>query len=82
MFQTRSDQLERLDTGHYTPDEYEVCLSELRFINRWIGDIRALRNTGTSQKTKLLSVRIASSGTFVPIAAHTWKNLKTSTASR
>ncbi len=45
MFQTRSHQLERLDTGDYTTAEYDVCLSELRFINRWIGDIWALRKT-------------------------------------
>jgi ubiquinone/menaquinone biosynthesis C-methylase UbiE len=45
MFQRRSCQLERLDTGDYTPGEYEVCLSELRFINRWIGDTWALKKT-------------------------------------
>lgn len=45
MFKNRSYQLERLDTGNYTVAEYEVCLSELRFINRWIGDSFALRKT-------------------------------------
>jgi ubiquinone/menaquinone biosynthesis C-methylase UbiE len=45
MFQNRSYKLERLDTGDYTHEEYEVCLSELRFINRWIGDSYALRKT-------------------------------------
>lgn len=45
MFQTRSLQLERIDTGDYTEQEYEVCLSELRFINRWIGDAWALKKT-------------------------------------
>lgn len=45
MFQTRSLKLERLDTGDYTVAEYDVCLSELRFINRWIGDTWALRRT-------------------------------------
>lgn len=45
MFQQRSYKLERLDTGDYTADEYDVCLSELRFINRWIGDTWALRKT-------------------------------------
>jgi ubiquinone/menaquinone biosynthesis C-methylase UbiE len=45
MFQTRSYQLERLDTGDYTKAEYDVCLSELRFINRWIGDTYALKAT-------------------------------------
>lgn len=45
MFQQRSYKLERLDTGDYTQQEYEVCLSELRFINRWIGDTYALKKT-------------------------------------
>jgi ubiquinone/menaquinone biosynthesis C-methylase UbiE len=41
----RSQKLERLDTGDYTAAEYEVCLSELRLINRWIGDTSALKRT-------------------------------------
>jgi ubiquinone/menaquinone biosynthesis C-methylase UbiE len=41
----RSFKLERLDTGDYTNAEYEICLSELRFINRWIGDTWALKKT-------------------------------------
>ena len=45
MFQTRSSELELLDTGEYTPDEYEGCLRELRRINRWLGDSRALEET-------------------------------------
>ncbi len=45
MFQQRSLKLERLDTGDYTTAEYQMCLSELRFINRWIGDIWALKKT-------------------------------------
>jgi ubiquinone/menaquinone biosynthesis C-methylase UbiE len=45
MFKNRSYKLERLDTGDYTAVEYDVCLSELRFINRWIGDSYALRKT-------------------------------------
>ncbi len=45
MFQKRSYKLERLDTGDYTESEYEVCLSELRIINRFIGDIWALKRT-------------------------------------
>ena len=45
MFKKRSYQLERLDTGDYTAEEYDVCLSELRFINRWIGDSFALKAT-------------------------------------
>lgn len=45
MFQTRSLKLERIDTGDYSAAEYDVCLSELRFINRWIGDTWALKKT-------------------------------------
>lgn len=44
-FQNRSLKLERIDTGDYTAQEYDVCLSELRFINRWIGDTWALKKT-------------------------------------
>jgi ubiquinone/menaquinone biosynthesis C-methylase UbiE len=45
MFQQRSYKLERLDTGDYTESEYEVCLSELRIINRYIGDTWSLKRT-------------------------------------
>jgi len=45
MFKTRSSQLERLDTGDYTPEEYERFLREISFINRFLGDNRALRRT-------------------------------------
>ena len=41
-FRQRSHELEHLDKGDYTPAEYEVCLSELRKVNRWLGDARAL----------------------------------------
>jgi SAM-dependent methyltransferase len=41
-FRERSEELERLDTGDYTPEEYEGCLAELRRVNRWLGDTRAL----------------------------------------
>lgn len=34
-----------MDTGDYTPEEYEGCLRELRRINRWLGDKRALEET-------------------------------------
>ena len=45
VFERRSYKLERMDTGDYTPAEYERCLSELVFINRFLGDARALRET-------------------------------------
>lgn len=45
MFEKRSERLERIDTGDYTPEEYAVFLREIRFINRFIGDVRALKKT-------------------------------------
>lgn len=45
MFKTRSYELEFIDTGDYTPAEYESCLVELRRVNRWLGDERALKNS-------------------------------------
>ncbi|HWW76256.1 MAG TPA: hypothetical protein VNZ44_12720, partial [Pyrinomonadaceae bacterium] len=41
-FSRRSDELEHLDLGDYTPEEYEGCMAELRRVNRWLGDSRAL----------------------------------------
>ena len=43
MLKTRSSQLERIDTGDYTPEEYERFLREIGFINRVLGDNRALK---------------------------------------
>ncbi len=45
MYKTRSLKLERLDTGDYTAEEYERFLTEIAFINRRIGDERAVRGT-------------------------------------
>lgn len=45
MFATRSLELERIDTGDYTPEEYRRFLHEIRFINRYLGDRRALQKT-------------------------------------
>ena len=44
-FQQRSNELEHLDKGDYTPAEYEGCIVELQRVNRWLGDTRALRNS-------------------------------------
>ncbi|HLL74542.1 MAG TPA: methyltransferase domain-containing protein [Pyrinomonadaceae bacterium] len=44
-FRERSYEPERLDTGDYTPDEYESCLVELRRVNRWLGDAHALKRS-------------------------------------
>jgi ubiquinone/menaquinone biosynthesis C-methylase UbiE len=45
VFATRSLKLERIDTGDYTPQEYERFLREIRLVNRFAGDSRALRKT-------------------------------------
>ena len=44
-FRHRSYELEHLDKGDYTPEEYEGCLVELRRINRFLGDARALKGS-------------------------------------
>jgi ubiquinone/menaquinone biosynthesis C-methylase UbiE len=45
VFETRSYKLERIDTGDYTPEEFERFLREIRFINRFAGDDSALKKT-------------------------------------
>jgi len=44
-FKQRSSELEYIDTGSYTPEEYEACISELQVVNRWMGDAHALKQT-------------------------------------
>ncbi len=44
-FQQRSTDLERLDTGEYTPEEYLRWQREMKFIHGILGEERALRNT-------------------------------------
>jgi len=44
-FGQRSRELEHIDKGDYTPEEYEGCLAELRRVNRWLGDVGALRRS-------------------------------------
>ncbi|MGB9182305.1 MAG: methyltransferase domain-containing protein, partial [Pyrinomonadaceae bacterium] len=44
-FRQRSLELERLDKGDYTAEEYEGCLVELRRVNEWLGDASALRHS-------------------------------------
>lgn len=43
-FRQRSLEPENLDTGTYTPEEYEGCLVELRRVNRWLGDAKTLQD--------------------------------------
>ena len=51
-FKNRSNKLERIDTGDYTIDEYERFLCEIAFINKYLGDGRALRKTLLSEIDK------------------------------
>ncbi len=44
-FGQRSHKPEHIDKGDYTPEEYEGCLAELRRVNRWLGDVSALRRS-------------------------------------
>ncbi|MGI8883671.1 MAG: methyltransferase domain-containing protein [Pyrinomonadaceae bacterium] len=53
MFQSRSDKLERIDTGDYTAAEYDRFLQDIRLVNRFAGDNRALKQTlGREIKTE------------------------------
>lgn len=45
MFETRSLKPERIDIGDYTDREYDRFLSDIRIVNRFAGDNRALRKT-------------------------------------
>ena len=53
MFNERSHELERIDTGDYTREEYETFLREIAFINRYLGDGRALKKAFLSEIDKL-----------------------------
>ena len=44
-FRQRSYELEHLDKGDYTPEEYEGCIVELQRVNEWLGDASALRGS-------------------------------------
>src|SRR5258707_3842765 len=41
-FRQRSYELENIDKGTYTPEEYEGCIVELQRVNEWLGDAKAL----------------------------------------
>lgn len=45
QFRQRSLELEHLDKGDYTAEEYEGCIVELQRVNRWLGDAAALRDS-------------------------------------
>src|SRR5688572_22700478 len=52
-FRQRSLELEHLDKGDYTPEEYEGCIVELERVNRWLGDASALRDSILSEIEKV-----------------------------
>jgi ubiquinone/menaquinone biosynthesis C-methylase UbiE len=45
MFTTRSQKPERIDTGDYTTAEYDQFLIDIRLVNRFAGDNRALKKS-------------------------------------
>ena len=53
QFRQRSLELEHLDKGDYTAEEYEGCIVELQRVNRWLGDATALRASLLKQIEKL-----------------------------
>jgi ubiquinone/menaquinone biosynthesis C-methylase UbiE len=53
QFRQRSLQLEHLDIGDYTAEEYEGCIVELQRVNRWLGDASALRDSLLAEIEKL-----------------------------
>jgi ubiquinone/menaquinone biosynthesis C-methylase UbiE len=65
-FRHRSRELEHLDKGDYTPEEYEGCLVELRRVNRFLGDARALKGSLLAEVeregSKMFSVLDAGAG--------------------
>ena len=76
-FKRRSYELEDIDTGNYTAEEYEHCISELQLVNRWMGDAHALKRRCSrdveEEKLKEFSVLDvgAGSGELLRVAA-TW----------
>lgn len=76
-FKQRSHRLEHIDTGNYTAAEYEDCISELQFVNRWMGDAHSLKATllREVESQSLTSISIldigAGSGELLRVAA-TW----------
>jgi ubiquinone/menaquinone biosynthesis C-methylase UbiE len=52
MFKNRSLKPERIDTGDYTNEEYNRFLQDIRLVNRFAGDNRALKNSLLREITK------------------------------
>jgi ubiquinone/menaquinone biosynthesis C-methylase UbiE len=49
----RSQKLERIDTGDYTPEEYELFLKDIAYINRNLGDNAAIEKTLLAEIVRL-----------------------------
>lgn len=49
QFRQRSLELEHIDKGDYTAEEYEGCIVELQRVNRWLGDASALKHSLLAQ---------------------------------
>lgn len=66
-FSQRSEELEHIDKGDYTNDEYEGCMVELRRVNRFLGDAaiwrRELRDEAERVPFKDFSVLDVGAGT-------------------
>lgn len=66
-FRQRSEDLEHIDKGDYTPEEYEGCMVELRRVNRFLGDAavwrRELRKEAGRLPLKDFSVLDVGAGT-------------------
>lgn len=45
VLEERSTRLERIDTGDYTAEEYDRFLEDIRKVNRFAGDSRALKRS-------------------------------------
>ena len=58
-FRQRSLELEHLDKGDYTAEEYEGCMIELRRVNRWLGDASALRDSLLAELARLEVKRVS-----------------------
>lgn len=78
-FKKRSYELEHLDKGDYTPEEYEGCIVELQRVNKYLGDARALRRSLLEEidRARLQSLSVldvgAGSGELLRVAAG-WAN--------
>jgi ubiquinone/menaquinone biosynthesis C-methylase UbiE len=76
QFRERSLELEHLDKGDYTAEEYEGCIVELQRVNRWLGDAQALKNSllAEIERVKLRSFSVidvgAGSGELLRVAAN------------